>query len=84
VSTVEITQVDENRHMAMHVMTGTSAEGETEAGALEALAERLRAGSADDPQATFRRVSAHVQERARDQRAEEDVVEDAIEWARSR
>jgi predicted GNAT family acetyltransferase len=83
-STVEITREDEGRYTAVHTTTGASAEGETEAGALEALAERLRTTGTDDPQATFERVSGRIQERVRKQGAEADIVEDAIERARSR
>lgn len=86
-STVEVTRSDDGDYTAMHAATGASAEGETEADALAALAEVLRAGTIveahDDPQTLVNRVSGRVQRRVREKGADEDIVKEAIEWARS-
>ena len=82
-SAVETTRESGDRYTAVHATTGASGEGETEARALEALAEKLRTTDVSDPQATFERVNASVRRRVLYRGAKEDIAENGIEWAQS-
>lgn len=45
--------------------------------------DRVTARSDEDPVETYKRLSTRVQQRFRDENVDEDIVEDAIEWART-
>jgi hypothetical protein len=82
-ATVEITEED-GEYTAVDSETGASGIGNTRAMALAALAVRLGAEEGNGDTETELRVLA---ERTRQQFAEQDVTEDAVEdaiaWARS-
>lgn len=61
--------------MAQRAGDGSVEVGEVTAGSAD--------GSNDDPEARYRQLSARVQDRVRDGDVDEDVVKDAIRWARS-